>query len=168
MTYNESVIDRFWSKINCKGDDDCWNWQGGKHSFGYGVLGRGRRGEGLVRANRLAWELTYGPIPDGMCVLHKCDNPSCVNPKHLFLGTRADNNLDAKQKGRTQPPPIKRGSNNCRAKLTEVQVAELRARYMAGLPPKRKGRRAFTEQLAAEFGIDRSQVNNIVARRQWR
>ena len=77
----------------------CWGWIGATSS-GYGRLGRGGRGEGLVYAHRLSWELRNGPIPEGMCVLHRCDNPPCSNPDHLFLGTKADNNRDMSVKGR--------------------------------------------------------------------
>jgi hypothetical protein len=77
----------------------CWSWAGATRN-GYGVLGRGGRAEGLVYAHRLSWELQHGPIPEGGCVLHRCDNPPCTNPDHLWLGTKADNNRDMAAKGR--------------------------------------------------------------------
>lgn len=79
--------------------EGCWGWSGATTS-GYGVLTRGRRGEGFVLAHRLSWELHRGPIPDGLFVLHKCDVPECSNPDHLFLGTQTDNMSDCRKKGR--------------------------------------------------------------------
>lgn len=92
------IADRFWSKVDT--DGDCWEWQAAKNPKGYGFFGLGRRGDGHALAHRVAYELTTGSIPDGLCVLHKCDNPGCVRPDHLWLGTRADNNRDMIGKGR--------------------------------------------------------------------
>lgn len=78
----------------------CWEWQGARQRMGHGVIGRGRRGEGTVLVHRLSWEVHNGPVPVGMCVCHHCDNPPCVNPDHLFVGTRNDNNQDMMRKGR--------------------------------------------------------------------
>lgn len=86
-----SVESRFWRKVIAKGPDECWLWRGSLTTEGgYGQIAR-TRSEGPVRANRVAWELFNGPIPKGLCVLHTCDTPSCVNPAHLYLGTRSDN-----------------------------------------------------------------------------
>lgn len=101
MRYDGAFIKHFWSRV--RKTRGCWLWTGYRADKG--------RGHGFIQArkispqpmltHRVAWELTYGPIPRGKCVLHKCDNPGCVRPSHLFLGTRRDNNLDRHRKGRT-------------------------------------------------------------------
>lgn len=90
---------RFWEKVKKASNDECWLWLGGKTYGGYGVIGSGGR-HGLIRAHRLSWEIANSKIPEGLWVLHKCDNPPCVNPKHLFLGTQSDNMNDCIAKGR--------------------------------------------------------------------
>lgn len=103
----ELFVQRFWGRV--LKTESCWLWQGGKHTgFGYGVCWTpiGLNGKRTLRlAHRVAWELTHGPIPSKLEVCHKCDNPPCVNPAHLFIGTHADNMRDGIRKGRIVPPP---------------------------------------------------------------
>lgn len=122
--------------------DACWNWPGAK-TKGYGTLQRGRRGEGTVGAHQVAWELLRGPIPVGLHVLHSCDNPSCVNPAHLFLGTNIDNINDSVAKGR-------RGRKLTREKAHEI-------RLMAGMH----------REIAQKFGVSRSMVTVIKNGKVW-
>jgi hypothetical protein len=95
----KTLEERFWAKVTKS--DYCWEWAPkSRTSHGYGVIQRGGRGGGLALAHRLSYELACGPIPEGLCVLHDCDNPPCVNPAHLHLGTKADNMREKVSRGR--------------------------------------------------------------------
>lgn len=112
---------RFWSKVDKTGD--CWIWKAGKDSGGYGTISA--RGINANKAHRVSWWLTFGEIPKGLNVLHKCDNPPCVNPDHLFLGTQKDNMQDCSKKGRINPKD-QRGEKHAMNVLTNQKVFELR------------------------------------------
>lgn len=150
-------IQRFWSKIDKNGDNGCWLWIG---SFGgdpidgkrYGYLWDGRKHQ---RAHRISWELNNGPIPKGMFVCHRCDNPPCVNPAHLFIADNKSNLADMTAKGRRVSVPTP-GVKNYFAKLTEDQVKEIRASSM----------RPFA--LAKAYGISYQNVWSIKARKRWK
>lgn len=113
---------------------DCWIWTGQIGHYGYGVMGLwdGKKLK-QIRTHRLSYELHRGKIPDGLCVLHRCDNPACVNPDHLFLGTQTDNLKDMRQKGRQgKNVQYPRGEDSYLARVTEKDVREIRRRYDGG------------------------------------
>lgn len=171
--------ERFWSKVNR--DGDCWLWTSCRWPVGYGRFWMGRR---FLPAHRIAWELTHGPVSDGLCVLHRCDNPPCVRPDHLFLGTKADNNRDRHNKGRDargdqsgarlhpekhargdnhpmrkNPEQRRWGTDNHAAKLTPADVFTIRRRYAAG---------GITyKQLASEYGVSFGEIGHIISRKVW-
>lgn len=129
----------------------CWEWPGWRSPAGYGhVRWDGRQGT----PHRFVYEAIYGAIPPGMMVLHRCDNPPCCNPDHLFLGTHADNMADMVAKAR---PAL--GERNANAKLTENDVRAIRRKRAEG--------QTFPS-LAVEFGISLPQAQNVVYRKQWR
>ena len=103
--------DRFWSKVLV--DDGCWNWTGARNKLGYGTLETTRLHSRKVKyAHRLSWELASGADPGDLKVCHRCDNPSCVRPSHLFLGTQTENLADMRAKGRGSKPPAFYGEQN--------------------------------------------------------
>lgn len=136
MTSDERAY-AFWSRLRSSDSDSCWEWTG--HTVGgYGRLTyAGRR----QMAHRLAWSLTNGEIPNGMDVLHRCDNPPCCNPAHLFLGTHADNMADMARKGRAQK---RKGEQHPCAKLTAESVRDIRRLRAEGLTLARIGRQVGT------------------------
>lgn len=135
----------------------CWIWTAWK-ARGYGRMQIGGRAGRPVRAHRVSWELNRGPIPDGMCVLHNCpdgDNPLCVNPAHLWLGTHADNMADMASKGRAARHL---GEDHVNAVLTDKDVVAIRSRWPA------ESQRA----LAREFGVSPRAINFVVHMETWR
>lgn len=151
----DELARRFWCKArptpppaHASSLGPCWGWTFGTFSTGYGVfqfLGKARK------AHRVAWELTNGPMPDGMIVLHKCDNPVCINPDHLTIGTQADNRADMESKGRRA-----RGEQNGCAKLTENQALEVRSSD------------ATQSAEARRFGVSPTTIARIRRRETWR
>jgi hypothetical protein len=147
-----ALADRFWSKV--RKTDSCWIWTASLSTHGYGQIGVNG---GIQRAHRVAWMLTFGAYPVG-ALLHRCDNRSCCNPAHLFLGTQADNLRDMRMKGRGSTPPLHLGERNVNAKLTPDRVREIRQRHSAG---------ESAYQLARVFGVWRHTIDSIVHRRTW-
>lgn len=147
-----SLEARFWAKV--KKSDGCWEWTAMKRR-GYGRIARDGKGSGMLTAHRLSWEFAHGTIPEGILVLHKCDNPSCVRPDHLFLGTYGDNAADRVAKGREGD---RSGEKNGRAKLTSEQVAEIRQLHAEG--------KSYRD-LASAYGVNYSHVGHIVNGDNW-
>ncbi len=151
-----TLKDRFWKYV--RKTSGCWLWTGTVRSDGYGVLGRGKRGEGLIRAHRFSWELVHGPVPKGMFVLHRCDNPPCVRPSHLFLGTNQDNVNDMRSKGRGADPPRMLGTSNVNAKLSPNKVREMRRLRESG---------ATGTEIAKQFSVYFGTVYKILRGELW-
>jgi hypothetical protein len=143
------IADRFWNRV--EKTDSCWEWTGAR-ALGYGVIkSRGK----MYKAHRISWEAAFGAIPPGMLVCHRCDNPACVRPEHLFLGTDLDNARDKVAKGRQAR---QRGEAHPGRKLAQEQATEIRCLAAWG-----NGH----ADIAAAFNISRSQVGRIVAGQRW-
>ncbi len=156
------IKERFWEKAKIGPPDECWEWQRCVHKPGYGRFRLYGSTEG---AHRVAWMLSYGPIPPEMQVCHHCDNRRCVNPKHLFLGTVKDNVADMTSKGRAhyQKPGFHStttGEDNGWSKLTSDRVIEIRKAYDSG-----------TEtgvSMAERFGVSQTTISKVGRRETWR
>lgn len=158
-----TLEDRLWSRVDKSGD--CWLWTGYIHpQRGYGQISRGRRGEGLLEVHRLSYELSNGPIPDGMMVLHSCDVRNCVNPSHLRVGTHQDNMDDMWSRGRGNRNI---GMTNGNVKLTTEQVSDIRQRYIRNYEKIKRGWRSNSRELAAEFGVTKEYIPQL-AKGLWR
>lgn len=149
---------RFWAKVNKT--ETCWLWTASKAN-GRGQIAIRRR---LTIAPRVLWFLTFGVWPDPtLFVCHHCDVPACVRPDHLFVGTRQDNMIDCSRKGRniaqTRPEAILRGEAHANAKLTTVQVLEIRRLRSEGV---------LSRALAQKYGISKRCINDIIARDTWK
>lgn len=143
-------LEYFWSRIAWGGKQECWPWTGGSTGWGYGSMSVGGR---QVGSHRIAYILQRGPIPHGLHVLHRCDNPPCCNPDHLFLGTPAANNADRDAKGRQRS---RKGEDSPQSKLTARQVIDI---WTSDEPELR---------LALKYGISTGTVSNIRCGYTWR
>lgn len=149
-----SAIARFWSKVDRRGENECWEWQGGANEQGYG---RFRIDGRLYSPHRLAFEMVYGPVPKhpsyhGMVIMHTCDNPRCCNPTHLRLGFQRDNVQDMINKGRFNR---RRGEKHPNAKLTPEIIRAIRADTRT------------EREIAAAYGLSKGTVSNIRLRKRW-
>jgi len=157
MAAPRPILDRLMEKISPEPNTGCWLWTSVVNNFGYGTMSTRSESDGRWRpriASRLVYETLVGPIPGGLCACHKCDTPACVNPDHLFLGTRRENQSDMTRKGRST-----RGERASISKLTESAVRRLREQHA-------QGRRVC--DLARELRINESTARDAITGRNWR
>jgi hypothetical protein len=153
ITLLDKDIPRFWSKVDKNKPDKCWEWKSYRFKKGYGGFQLRTHN---TAAHRVSWVINFGNIPDGFCVCHKCDNPSCVNPNHLFLGTVAENNKDRAKKGRSADT---NGERNPAAKLKNELIPIIREKSERGLSQRK---------IAKEFGVGKSTIARIIHKTHWR
>lgn len=146
------LLNRFIKKINFKGQNDCWEWTSSILKNGYGTFYyKGKR----IYAHRFAYVLFIKPIPDRKLICHTCDNPSCVNYKHLFLGTNQDNVNDRNQKGK-----VSKGEKHPNSKLTESQVIEIKKALL-------KPYKGQINDLAKKYNVSIRTIENIKYSKTW-
>ncbi len=155
ITLDSKDIARFWSKVNVKGFDECWEWTAHRNNKGYGILGLQRD---TFLATRVSWTIENGKIPDGMEILHSCDNPGCVNPKHLKSGTHKENIEDMFSKGRNKKGFIHRGEGHKLSKLSEKDIPIIRKLFDEGIS---------THVIGKRFGVNSKTIWFIGKRIAW-
>lgn len=148
-----SEQDRFYAKCRKNADSGCLEWQAYRNTGGYGTFYKD--GGIFILAHRWAYERVFGPVPEGQFVLHRCDNPRCVNPDHLWLGTKLDNARDRDQKGRRI---ALRGEQHGRSKLLAEQIIEIRGLGAGGMTSYR---------IAKLYRVDSKTVRDILTRKLW-
>lgn len=182
LVITKESIALFWGNVKIKSRDDCWNWTATTNKFGYGQL---KRSGVTMRAHRFSYMIKLGQIPDGMCVLHRCDNPLCCNPKHLFLGTKKQNSEDMVKKGRQasgdkngarkhperheygdyhwarrMPHLVSRGSKCGASKVTEAVVVEMRREFPSAMTSYRR--------FGSKYGLSAQGALDIISRKTWK
>lgn len=153
-----SAADRFWPEVEIRGDNECWPWKAAvrRENEGYGAFWMNGRHH---PANRVALQLSGVEVPDGMAACHKCDNPRCCNPAHLFVATHRENNDDKVRKQRHA-----KGRSHGMAKLTSEQICEIKSHK----PPEMKRMRAgLLQELASKYGVSRTYIS-IICNSNWR
>lgn len=151
------LLDRFWEKVDKRGPDECWPWLGAINGNGYGTTWDQDKRR-IINASHVAL-LTLGiVVPPGMCALHSCDNPPCVNPSHLHVGTKGENNKEKALRGRSRSVP-RDGANNPSAKLTAEDVVIIRSMRASG---------SLLKEIATKFGVTSTNICYIVNGKKWR
>jgi hypothetical protein len=153
MTIDDGLVRRLWKRVEkTVGENGCWLWRGSLRN-GYGQI-RLSNDAGLAYTHIVSWVIANGPVPDGYYVLHECDTRTCVNPKHLFLGTHLDNMKDMREKGRSCT-----GVKHFRAKLVDAQIVEIRNRRSSG---------ELERSIADSFSVSASLISMITNRKTWK
>lgn len=153
---SQTMNERFWSKVNIKSNKECWDWRAYIKPTGYGqfTVHHGK----YVNASRIAYILTHGEISDSLEVCHSCDNPKCVNPRHLFLGSHKDNMQDMVNKGRGKLPPTLYGKYNSSSKLSKSKVKKI-------FEMKDKGK--SLRYIGNKFGVTKQAIWSIIHKKNW-
>ena len=151
----KSIKNRFWEKVDVRTPDDCWQWKASLSNKRYGNIKVSGK---MVKSHRLSYELEFGDIPNGLNVLHKCDNGLCVNPKHLFLGTHNDNMKDCAKKGRV---PNKKGTHNGNSKLNHNNIQDIRSNCVKG------DRKYGLSSFARKYNVSAQTIWGIVHNNNW-
>ena len=153
MIYTENDVIRFWKYVNKKSENECWEFMSHRDKKGYGIFSIKHKN---IKAHRFSYILVHGEIPEGLLIRHfVCDNPCCVNPSHLLIGTNADNSNDCVSKNRNR-----KGKDINTCKLTEEEVLEIRRLYAE--------RVMLVKDLSNMFGVDRHQILNVATGRSWK
>ena len=151
---------RFWNKVSKGGKDECWEWTAGKRHGGYGQFKLNNK---MQVAHRLSWMWANNKdVPVGMLICHHCDNPSCVNPDHLFLGTNADNNRDCWSKGRNS----NKGIDHSQSKFTEEQIILIK-RHIAEADFEYGDKTAFCKFWAPKIGVSWQAISGVLYNNRW-
>lgn len=153
LVIGKDVIDRLMKKVVINNENGCWEWVGGKSNKGYGNMCIG--GGVKKQTHRISYTYFKGNIPSGLIICHKCDNPSCVNPDHLFAGTNSDNAIDCVNKGRRPKNVVPKGEENINSKLTEESVREIRMSTLK------------YENLAKQYGVSICIISKVKNRKYW-
>lgn len=152
-----TIVERFNQKVMPEPMSGCWLWTACLLKGGYGMMGVHGTNE---LAHRLSWRIHKGEIPDGLCVCHHCDNRSCVNPDHLFLGTYQDNMTDKVRKGRQNRIPTQLGEQSPHSKLTNDDVLTIRRLKSTGT--------TSTKELSSRYNVSERNIDLIIARKKWK
>lgn len=166
----EAKREKFWSRVEIKGPDECWPWTGCVNEHGYGIVRLHGAAWKNYKTSRIAYFLTNGPFPEGKPnALHKCDTPRCCNPAHIFAGSQKDNGQDMARKGRSTlgdrnparlyPEKVVRGEKAPWSKLTEAKVIDAKRRYAAG---------EKQASIARDFGVHQSAISDVITGRKWK
>lgn len=153
MNITEQDKKRFFAKVKINEETGCHEWTAHRHTFGYGGFKLNGKSYG---AHRIAWVIANGPIPEGMCICHKCDNPCCVNHEHLFLGTHSDNMADKARKGRCPKMPNQKGEKHYQHRLSKKDVLKIRSM------------KETYATIAKMYGVSKSAIQHIKTKRTWK